>query len=65
MSRNEQEYKLEVVGGDRYPSLEALQAELAEPLTQAVAAIIKEMLARGELIIRGGKWIYLGREDGA
>ena len=65
MSRNEQEYKLEVVGGDRYPSLEALQAELAEPLTQAVAAIIKEMLAQGELIISDGKLIFPGRENGA
>ena len=65
MSGNEKEYKLTVVGGDRYPSLEALQAELAEPLTRAVTAMIKEMLAQGEVIIRDGKWIYTGREDGA
>ena len=37
MGKVETTYKLTEIGGDRYPSLEAAQAALLEPLAEALA----------------------------
>ena len=41
MKRSATEYKPTVVGSYRYSSLEALQADLLEPLAEALATIIR------------------------
>ena len=56
------DYKVTVQGSDRYPSLEAAQAALLEPLAEALAAIIRERLASGELVVVDGKAVSPGRE---
>jgi hypothetical protein len=53
--KSDKPYRLEAVGGDRYPSLEATQAAATRPVAQALAIALLEMLASGELIVVDGK----------
>ena len=62
MSRNEKEYKLREIGGERYPSLGAAQAAALEPLVQTLAACIEEGLARGVLVISDGEVVLAEKE---
>jgi hypothetical protein len=54
-------YKLTAEGSDRYPSLEAAQAALLEPLAEALAAVIRERLANGKLVVVDGKVVQRDR----
>ena len=61
MTRARKAYEVQEIGGDRYPSLEAARAALLEPLPEALAAIIREKLANGELVVVDGKVVQRDR----
>ena len=62
-SKPEQPYELEEIGGDRYPSLEAVQAALLEPLAEALVACIRKRLAIGALVVSDGKVVFAEEVD--
>jgi hypothetical protein len=51
-------YELTEVDGDRYPSLEALQADLLEPLAEALAIVIRERRAGGKSVVSDGRVVF-------
>ena len=63
-SKKKVEYKLTTIGGDCYPSLEAAQAALLEPLSQALADAVGKGLANGTLAVVDGKVVIAERDDG-
>ena len=63
MSKPEKPYELEEIGGDRYPSLEAAQAALLEPLVDALVACIREGLAIGALVVSDGKVVFAEEDE--
>jgi hypothetical protein len=63
MSREKKEYKLTVVGGNRYPCLEAAQAAALKPPAEALVACIRRGLASGALVVSDGQVVLAEERD--
>jgi hypothetical protein len=61
--RTKKEYKLTEIGADIYPSLEAAQAALLEPLAEVLAIAIRKGLAAVALVVSDGRVVLPEREQ--